>query len=123
MAIARKQTTSLTDVKLNNSTETVKPKVKSPKKTEKKSNFLFNFLGGVIGELRQVEWPTFGYTVRWSLVIVVFTIFISLFLAFFDNIFTSGIEFATCVSPAGDNSGIQSCGEDLTQNLTLRGDK
>jgi len=123
MAIARKQTTSLTDIKLNDNTQPVKPKVKAPKKIEKKRNFLVRFFIGVIGELKLVQWPTLGYTIKWSLVIIIFTIFISLFLAFFDNVFASSVEFATCMSPQGDNTGtLSSCGKTLGENITLRGE-
>lgn len=118
MAITRNQS-SLVDSKLNNAVAGSQASGdQAPKdlpKIKKRS-----FLVTTIDELRQVQWPSVGYVLRWSLTIVIFTAVFALTLGFFDNGFEAGIKFADCTSPQGRAQEIRFCGEEALKIITLQ---
>jgi preprotein translocase SecE subunit len=95
-------------------TEKIKPvKQKNMKKT--------GFIGGVINELKLVEWPSFKYVAGWSTTIILFTALIGSVLGFTDYYFESGVKFVDCTSPNGSkNQSLQDCAKDLTSDLTFQ---
>lgn len=103
------------DKSLNDAVKKNSPK--NPKKAKKRG-----FLATTWDELMKVEWPTLGYTFRWSVVILLFTGIMAVSLGFFDNVFTSGIRFVDCTSPQsqGNSRTVQECGDELLRNITLR---
>lgn len=101
------------DVKKSISPQPEPIETKSTTKQTKKKGFL----GTTVEELRKVNWPSFQYTVRWSLVIVLFTIVMAIGLGFFDHLFTSGISFVDCFSPNGRNQLINECSSALGDQI------
>jgi len=43
-------------------------------------------------EMRHVTWPTRKQAITYSLIVIVVSIALALYLAFFDSLFTSGIK-------------------------------
>jgi preprotein translocase SecE subunit len=127
MAITRNKSDSLVDAQLTeNVVVDIKPgttgmkddqpdPIKNGKKPKKPG-----FIKTTIDELKKVEWPKFDYVVRWSGIIIMFTIVIAIALGFFDHLFTGSIKFVDCTSPAGQNQPLQKCSEDLATYLTFR---
>jgi len=125
MAITRTQKDSLTDVqvgrekvsKIEGDAGTGSTKTRS--KAEKKPGFLAT----TFDELRKVEWPTRRYTFNWSVVIILFTVFISLFMGLVDHTFTSGVRFATCTSTLNAEnreSGVRDCANSFGEDILFR---
>jgi len=52
------------------------------------ANKLINYLKETKGELRHVKWLTRKQTINYTLVVIVFSIAVALFLGFFDYIFS-----------------------------------
>lgn len=88
-------------------------KVKDAKKAKK------GIIGSTIEEVKKVNWPSFGYVLKWSVTIVAFTFIFAIVLGVFDHGFKSGIKFIDCSSPQGKNRGLSQCGSELLQDLTL----
>jgi len=108
MAIRNENTETLVDSQINSkpvsdvkiSTQSISGSGDSPKKSAEKQP---GFIKSIFAELAKVEWPSAGYVINWSIVIVIFTVFFSLSLGFIDNIYESGIKFVACTSPEGRN--------------------
>lgn len=122
MAIARSKKDAIVDAQIDKKDIKTKGGKDLPKKVEKKKGFI----ASTIDELKKVEWPTWNYTVRWTSVIIVFTIAISLFLGFVDNVFTGGLKFVDCTTELTqdddpDDNVLRGCTQDLFEDLTFRG--
>jgi len=104
-----------TSKKDNNSPE---PKVTNPENERVQVEKKRGFLASTIDELKLTRWPSFGYVLRWSLVIILFTGLFAVVIGFFDNVFTSGIKFVDCSSPQGRNRPLAECRDDFLKNLT-----
>jgi preprotein translocase SecE subunit len=78
------------------------------------------FITTTIDELKKVNWPGINYVLRWSGVIIMFTVVVALTLGFFDHLFTGGIKFVDCTSPTGQNQPVKQCGDNLVLYLTFR---
>ncbi|GAB4143745.1 MAG: hypothetical protein OHK0017_01490 [Patescibacteria group bacterium] len=100
---------------ITDSKTTVENKEKAVKKTKKSG-----FLGRTLDELKLVSWPKLGYTVRWSLIIIMFTIFLGATLGFVDYYAASAINFVDCTSPKGRGQEVSKCLQDLTKELTFQ---
>jgi preprotein translocase SecE subunit len=121
MAISRRKNDSIVETQIGDKQVETKKSELNLKKPEQKKGFLRSTLY----ELTKVEWPSMQYTVRWSAFIILFTIFISLFLGYVDQVFTSGITFIDCTKPLvtddkGDNL-LQKCTTDFFNDVTFRG--
>jgi len=120
MAITRKNDSSLVETKLTTDIkveplEDKKP-LNKPKKTKKPT-----FISTTIDELKLVEWPNLKYVSRWAVVIILFTITLSLFMGGIDHIFTTAIKFVDCSSPQSGNRSLSECSNELVVNITGRG--
>jgi preprotein translocase SecE subunit len=80
------------------------------------------FFRTTVQELRKVDWPGFKQTFNWSIIVILFTILISITLGFFDHVFNAGIDFVDCTSPQarGQDTTLEQCGRELADNLTFR---
>ncbi|MDO8522621.1 MAG: preprotein translocase subunit SecE [bacterium] len=52
----------------------------------------FQYLKDTRGELRHVAWPTQFQTIVYTVIVVLLSFFIALYLGFFDFIFTTGLR-------------------------------
>jgi preprotein translocase SecE subunit len=127
MAIARTQKDNISDIEIAKKDSLGKvekkdsDKPKETKSTKKKVERKPGFITSTISELRKVEWPGFRYVVNWSLTIIVFTTVFSLVIGFADHIFSAGIGFANCSSPANEDSRtVQECADEFVTNITFR---
>jgi preprotein translocase SecE subunit len=131
MAVTRRKTDNLVetdlsgklieDIKKTSNQETqkkaeTKEKLKNLKKADK-ADKQPGFLATTVQELKKANWPTFRYTYSWSLVIVLFTVVVSVSLGLFDHSFTNGIKFVDCTSTQGRNQPIQTCGREFGENI------
>jgi preprotein translocase SecE subunit len=91
----------------------------SPKKSSLE-NRKEGFFRSAITEVRKAEWPTFGYVVRWSLVIILFTAVLSSLLGFVDFTFENLLDFVDCTSPQSRGEELQACGQELFENMTYQ---
>jgi len=124
MAIARTQQDNITDIELEQK-DALEGKKTDKKASEKPETIKLEkkpgFFTSTINELKKVEWPGLRYVVNWSLAILLFTAVLSLFLGFADHIFSAGISFANCTSPANsDSRTVQECSDELVTKLTFR---
>lgn len=94
--------------------------VKSKNNQTKQEVLKPSFFRTTIEELKKVEWPKFGYVLRWAGVIVVFSIVIALTLGFFDHVFTASIKFVDCTSPTGKNQPLKDCTREFGEYITFR---
>jgi preprotein translocase SecE subunit len=118
MAIVQKRN-SLADISLveEGQIETSeKDTVGSDKVSNKKPKGLIQ---STLDEVRKVDWPSFGYVLKWSITILVFTFIFAIALGVFDHIFRSGVLFVDCSSPQGKNRGLSQCGNELLLDLTF----
>jgi preprotein translocase subunit SecE len=53
---------------------------------------LGNYLRDTMAELKQVSWPTQKQAFLYTVLVIVISVFVSLFLGAFDFVFTRGIE-------------------------------
>lgn len=69
--------------------------VKKPpeKKVVRSSNPITRYLRETRGELRKVTWPTREESWRLTLIVLVVSLLMSIFLWFFDTIFSNSIQF------------------------------
>lgn len=51
----------------------------------------FQYLKDTRGELRHVAWPTRTQTMIYTILVVALSIFVALYLGFFDYVFTNGL--------------------------------
>ncbi len=122
MAIVRTKTDNLAETKIvevkKTNIDSDKPKENKPIKHKKRKKK--GFFGTTLEELKKVNWPSKKYVIIWSTTVIIFTIFFSLFLGFFDHIFNSGLKYIECTSPQGDNNSLDDCNKKLINNLTFR---
>lgn len=80
------------------------------------------FIKSTIAELRLVSWPSLQQTFKWGVVVILFTVLISMILGFTDHIFSASIKFIDCTSPQGRGSSTtwDECARDLANQLTFR---
>ncbi len=121
MAISRSKKDAIVDAQIDKKNVETKKSTEVIKKQEKKPGFFRS----TVAELKKVEWPTWKYTSRWSAVIVMFTVAISLFLGLVDNVFTSGFKFVGCTTEITQGDGerneiLSGCSQDLLNDLTFR---
>ncbi|MBC7472481.1 MAG: preprotein translocase subunit SecE [candidate division SR1 bacterium] len=97
-----------------------------PKKLEKKPGFL----ASTIEEMKKVEWPSFKYTVNWSVIIIIFTTFFALSIGLIDHVFDSSLKYVQCtanITTAAsndkdeNNNRFKDCNTDLVKNISFRG--
>lgn len=53
---------------------------------------MFKFLGEVRAELKHVSWPTKNQAWGYTILVILISIFIAMYLGFFDWVFTKAIE-------------------------------
>jgi preprotein translocase SecE subunit len=120
MAISRSKNNSIADAQLSNKQVETKKSDLGLKKPELKKGLIKSTLF----ELSKVEWPSFKYTLRWSEIIIIFTIFISLFIGYADQVFTSGISFVDCTKPLvgkdAEKNVLSGCSTDFINSVTFR---
>jgi preprotein translocase SecE subunit len=120
MAISRSKSSSIAETLID------KPDLKPLKKGDsiKKVKKTKGLLASTIEELKKVDWPDFVYVIRWSVVTIIFTAFISLFLGYPDRVFTAGLKLVDCTKPlASENaeSGLlKNCSQDFLKKVTFR---
>jgi preprotein translocase subunit SecE len=54
---------------------------------------LSNYLRDTMAEMKQVSWPTQKQAFLYTGLVIVISVFVSLFLGAFDFLFTRGVEF------------------------------
>ena len=84
------------------------------------------FLKSTTKELIKTEWPTLGYVLKWSSVIVLFTAIFALSVGAIDNVFDATVKYTTCIAPSstgGKGQEGSQCRDNLVKNLTFRGDQ
>jgi len=59
----------------------------------------FQYLRDTKGELRYVAWPTRLQTIVYTILVILLSIFVALYLGLFDYIFTSGLKNTLEVLP------------------------
>ena len=59
----------------------------------------FQYLKDTQGELRHVAWPTRIQTIVYTVLVILLSVFIALYLGLFDFIFTSGLRNALDLLP------------------------
>jgi preprotein translocase SecE subunit len=91
-----------------------------------------NFIASTIEELKKAQWPTFGYVIRWSFVIVIFVTIFAVFLGYSDTIYKSTYLLTECSArvkkqtsstdnnATGTSDTMQICLGDYAQRLVLR---
>lgn len=62
----------------------------------------FQYLRDTKGELRYVAWPTRLQTIVYTVIVILLSIFVALYLGLFDYIFTTGLRNALEVLPQGN---------------------
>ncbi len=62
---------------------------------------LFQYFKDTTGELKHVAWPTRAQTIIYTILVVLLSIFIALYLGFFDYVFTTGLARLIEVLPQG----------------------
>ncbi len=66
---------------------------------------LMQYINETRAELRHVAWPTRLQTIVYTVIVVALSVFIALYLGFFDFIFTTGLARTVAVLPHS-NSGV-----------------
>ena len=121
MALSRTKQDAIVDAQIDKHDIHTKATKTSVKKLEKKPGFL----ASTLTELKRVEWPSLPYVLRWTLVIILFTAAISLFLGFVDNIFTAGVKFVDCTTELTqgepEDGLVGACGRDFLEEVTFQG--
>ncbi len=56
---------------------------------------IFNFLREVKGEMKHMNWPTKKQTVAYTIMVVVISIFVAVYVGVFDHLFSLGIQQLT----------------------------
>ena len=97
-----------------------KDKIVSSKPIKKRG-----FLATTIDELRKVNWPTFRYTITWSVIVLIFTVFMSIFMGYFDHLFKNSITYVQCTATyniEGDKAekDLHSCNNEYVDTLTFK---
>jgi preprotein translocase SecE subunit len=92
-------------------TSTPLPPAKKEKKVKKQG-----FIGSTFAELKKVQWPSFRYTSSWSVVVVLFTVVLSLLMGTCDKVFQDSIEYIQCRT----NTTASICDTQLKNHLLFR---
>lgn len=71
------------------------PQTEPVKTAKAKSN---NIFASTLQELKLVQWPSLGYVIKWSIIIIVFTGVLSLFIYNVDRIFKGATDFFVCTA-------------------------
>jgi preprotein translocase subunit SecE len=53
---------------------------------------IFNFLREVKGEMKHMNWPTRKQTTAYTVMVVVISLFVAVYVGAFDHLFALGIE-------------------------------
>lgn len=53
---------------------------------------IFKFFRDVKGEMNHMSWPTKNQTIAYTLLVIVISVALSIYVGVFDHIFTLGIE-------------------------------
>lgn len=53
---------------------------------------IFNFLREVKGEMKHMNWPTQKQTTAYTVMVVVISLFVAVYVGVFDHLFALGIE-------------------------------
>ena len=53
---------------------------------------IFNFLREVKGEMKHMNWPTQKQTTSYTVMVVVISLFVAVYVGVFDHLFALGIE-------------------------------
>lgn len=96
------------------SEKTVKEQLKDEKDYKKRKKQ--GFLKTTISELKKVDWPNFGYTLKWSGVVLLFTIVLSLLMGLFDKVFADSMTYVNCRV----DTAASTCSTQLMNNLTFK---
>lgn len=56
-------------------------------------NRLINYLKATVAEMYQVAWPSYNQTAIYTALVILISIVVALFVAFFDLIFTEALSF------------------------------
>jgi preprotein translocase SecE subunit len=137
MAITRKKEDSLVETglkgkKLDDVKSTGKeekngdspePKPKDSLKGSLKKKKVAGFLSTTIEELKKVQWPTFNYTIKTTVIIIIFTLVFSSALGLFEHGMTSGVKFVACTTPEGSNQPIEECLDQFKDQLLFQTDE
>lgn len=99
------------------------PKPKDSLKGSLKKKKPTSFLRTTVEELKKVEWPTFNYTMKTTVIIIVFTLVFSSALGLFEHGMTSGVKFVACTTPEGSNQPIGDCLNELKDQLLFQTDE
>lgn len=59
----------------------------------------FQYLKDTRGELKHVAWPTQTQTIIYTILVIALSLFVALYLGFFDYIFTTGLSRVVEVLP------------------------
>ncbi len=62
---------------------------------------LMQYLKDTSGELKHVAWPTRAQTIIYTILVVILSIFVALYLGFFDYVFTTGLARLIEILPQG----------------------
>lgn len=62
---------------------------------QNKPNISPNFASGIVDELKKVSWPTKKETVRLTLVVIVISLIIGLYVGIIDVLLAKGLELIT----------------------------
>ena len=54
---------------------------------------LANYIRETRGELKHVSWPTRGQAIAFTIIVIVISLGLSLFLGLFDFLFSRGLQF------------------------------
>lgn len=59
------------------------------------------YLKDTRGELKHVAWPTQAQTIIYTILVIVLSLFVALYLGFFDYVFTTGLSRVVEFLPQG----------------------
>ncbi len=82
---------------------------------------LIQYIKDTQGELRHVAWPTRLQTIVYTVLVVIISIGVSLYLGLFDYLFTTGLSRFLLVLPATQPTGIEQSIETTSPALELTG--
>ncbi len=99
------------------------PKPKDSLKGGLKKKKAASFLRTTIEELKKVEWPTFNYTMKNTVIIIIFTLVFSSALGLFEHGMTSSVKFVACTTPEGSNQPIGDCLNEFRDQLLFQIDE
>lgn len=96
------------------SSKTVSEQLKDEK--EYKAGKKESFCKTTVSELKKVDWPTLSYTLKWSGVVVLFTVIFSLIMGLFDKTFADSMTYINCRV----DTNAETCNKQFINNLTFK---